>query len=180
MASVNDGTRSLFESVLPNEVLAALKDWSKEMPAPVLIGGIALSFYAKPRYTEDLDYLFLSEGDLPKEVDGFDRIRDHAFRHKKTHVEIELLTPEFLNISAALVKRVYGTAIQSNGVNIASAAGLITLKLQRAEIQDQADVVALIKATGVGVDGWEEFLTDEQIELFTHLQMIAEKEKGRV
>lgn len=180
MNGPNDGTRSLFESILPNELLAALKDWSTQMPAPVLIGGIALSFYAKPRYTEDLDYLFVSEADVPEEVTGFKRVREHAFLHNKTHVEIEVLTPEFLKISPALVNKVYGTAVPNSGVNIASAQGLIALKLQRAELQDQADVVALIKATGVGIDGWEEFLTDEQIEMFAHLQTVAEKEKGRV
>lgn len=180
MTSVNDGTRSLFESVLPNEVLAALKDWQKAMSAPILIGGIALSFYAKPRYTEDLDYLFLSEDAIPEKVRGFNRVRDHAFEHKKTNVEIEVLTPEFLKISPVLVRQVYATAVQSSGVNVASAAGLVALKLQRADMQDKADIVALIKATGVGIDGWEEFLSGEQIALFEELQKIAEKEQGRV
>lgn len=178
MNGPNDGTRTLFESVLPNEILVALRDWSQKVSEPVLIGGIALSYYTKPRATDDLDYLFLSDERIPPKVTKFKRVRDHAFHHEKTHVEIEVLTPSFLGISEDLVKQVYATAKVSDKVLVASPEGLVALKLQRGELQDYADIVALLKVLEINLNDWMDHLTDEQTKKFEELVMIAEKEKN--
>ena len=146
MQSHNDGTRSLFESILVPEILSAFNDWKKSADTTkfVLIGGIALSFYVKPRYTEDIDVLFLAPADIPSDVKGFKHHRTGAFQHNKTHVEIEVVTPGVINIPQKVAQAVFSSAVTSDGLQVASAEGLIALKLFRFNRQDQADIEQLI------------------------------------
>ena len=58
MRSINDGTRTLFESVMMPNIITALRDWGKVQAGGVLIGALALSYYARPRMTQDVDFLF--------------------------------------------------------------------------------------------------------------------------
>ena len=145
MNDVNDGSRSLNESIISPEVLNALNDWIDNQESEcVLIGGLALSFYIKPRYTMDVDILFLSKNDIPEKVEGFKRHRKSALQHNKTHVEIELITPEIINTTHGLIKKVFETSILRNGIRIASPSGIVALKLGRFNLQDQADIAALV------------------------------------
>ncbi len=142
----NDGTRTLVESILIPEVAQAFKDWSKAVAERgVLIGGLALSYYVKPRSTTDGDFLFLSAEDIPDEVPGFKRTRKGAFLHKRTHVEIEVLQPSAIGMTPELASEITATAQEQAGVKIASRAGLIASKLNRFSLQDRADIDALLK-----------------------------------
>lgn len=156
MNSINDGTRSLLESVVSNEIVLALQDWTDNNTIDcVLIGGLALSYYVKPRTTMDVDILFLSDNDISQNVFGFKRTREHAFQHNKTHVKVEVLSPEFLKISHELAQVVFDTSIMSDNIKIASISGIIALKLSRFSRQDQADIEALInyaKETNQSID----------------------------
>jgi len=71
MSWKNDGFRSLYESAIYPEVTQALEDWKSnyEKLNYVLVGGLALSFYLKPRPTQDI--VFLSYDDIPNRVEGF-------------------------------------------------------------------------------------------------------------
>lgn len=146
MRTANDGTRTLFESTMMPELTAALRDWQRAHTKGVLIGGLALSYHVRPRMTQDLDFLFLSSSDIPEKVPGFRRTRPHAFQHNKTHVEIELVTPDFVNVPREVAQKVFDTATVSNGIRVASATGLVALKLYRLSFQDKADIVALINS----------------------------------
>lgn len=142
----NDGSRTLTESTMVSEVTQALKDWiAVDTQNYVLIGGLALSYWAKPRTTQDIDLLFLSPGDIPDQALNFKRVRPHCFQHNDTHCEVEVLDPVFLNIPSDLTKTVYDLAVESDGMRIASKSGLIALKLFRFSRQDQADIESLIK-----------------------------------
>jgi hypothetical protein len=144
MRSGNDGTRTLFESVMVPEVKTALEDWRDNTNKDyVIIGGAALSYHVKPRYTEDVDVLYKSENEFPKSVIGFTKHRGHAYEHKKTGVEIELLDPEYLKIPKNIVEKIIDTSISSNGFQIASKEGLIVSKLFRFSRQDQADIESI-------------------------------------
>jgi hypothetical protein len=151
-----NGTRTLYESIVVPEVLKALKDWAiADVPNCVLIGGLAVSFWCKPRATSDGDFLFISENEIPNEINGFKRVRSHAFRHNKTHVEIEVLSPEFLNIPSGLGKKVIETAVkQSNSIKVASKEGLIATKLNRFSLQDRADIDELLRLGARLDDSW--------------------------
>lgn len=143
--SANDGTRSLLESIMIPEVDAAFKDWVKSTThlKSVLIGGVALSYYAKPRATTDVDVLFMALEDIPAKIPGFKRTRPGAFQHDGTHVEIEVLSPASINMPAEVAQAIYDHARVEDGVRIASPSGLIASKLGRFSLQDKADIYAL-------------------------------------
>lgn len=149
MAGPNDGTRSLVESILAPAVIAALNAWSKVNTDGVLIGGLALSYYVKPRMTDDIDLLFLGEQDMPMHVDAFERCQDHAFSHMATGVKVDLFTPAALGIPLDVAREIVRTALVDGGVRIASPSGLVTLKLYRLNSQDKADIAALHETAAV-------------------------------
>lgn len=146
----NDGSRSIYESIQIPEVLEALKDWINNNGSNcVLIGGLALSFYVRPRTTMDVDVLFLTSSDIPDTVNKFKRHRKGAFQHNKTHVEVEVISPETINTDISLVEAVFETSILEKGIRIASPAGIVALKLGRFSRQDQADIEALKEYTTI-------------------------------
>lgn len=143
---INDGSRSLYESILNPEVEKAMRKWEHQVPLKgVLIGGLALAYYIKPRMTIDADFLFLSAVEIPSEVEGFKRTRPSAFMHKETHVEFEVLSPEKINMPIELAKKIIQTATKQGNVYVASREGLIASKLERFKFQDRADINALLQ-----------------------------------
>lgn len=143
--SYNDGSRSLYESLLVPELIKTIEDWKlNEIDNCVLIGGGALSYYVKPRLTQDIDLLFLSEDEIPNSVNHFKKHRPHAFQHNITHVEIEVVTPSYINMRLEIAEKIFETAIISDGIKIASPSGLIVSKLNRFNRQDQADIEAIL------------------------------------
>lgn len=165
--NVNDGNRTLLESILIPEVNTAFNDWIKHSDTNgVLIGGLALSYYVKPRYTTDIDILFMSDTDIPNKVNGFKRHRKSAFQHNKTHVEIEVLPFNAINITNDIASAIFDTAIESNGIKIASPEGLIAAKLHRGSLQDIADIGTLIEYLKFNVDLSNFKLSDELLILF--------------
>lgn len=144
MNRLNDGTRPLLESIAVPEVTAALKDWISSNSGGVLIGGLAMSYYGKPRMTMDIDVLFLSPSDIPPNVGGFKRTRAGAFQHNDTHVEVEVVSADSINIPEELVRQVFKTAILVDGFLVASPSGIVALKLQRLKNNDIGDIVQMI------------------------------------
>jgi len=140
MQSHNDGTRRLVESIMAPEVIRALADLKESYPKHkyVLIGGMAFSFYGKPRYTEDIDILISEE--KPAFLLNFKNTRLHAYQHNSTHVEVEVLDADYLKISDDLVQKIFDTSIEEDGLLIASPSGIIALKLQRFNKYDQGDI----------------------------------------
>jgi len=164
MNHVNDGTRSLFESILPVEVIDALHDWIENNDTKcVLIGGLALSYYIKPRYTSDVDVLFLSKNDIPNEVYKFKHHRPSAYQHNKTHVEVEAVTPELINTTIDTIQAVFDTAKDVDGIKVASPSALIALKLGRFSRQDQADIEGLTQFVGYNNVDLEPFKLSQEL-----------------
>ena len=151
---INRGDRSLMESVLYPEVIAALNDWKAGgwRPSSILIGGVALSFHAKPRTTQDIDILFLTPDAAPDAVPGFRRHRAGAFEHIETGIEVEIITPQSINVRPDLIKAVVDDAVENDGIRIASVSGLVALKLQSLRLIDKADIVQLINTGRVNLD----------------------------
>lgn len=170
--------KTLIESAIVPEVLNTLKHWiaaNKSDGNPgVLIGGIALSFYAKPRYTEDIDLLFINSQQIPSEVVGFKKHRQGALLDKNTHVEIKTVTPESVNVPASVFQQVINTAKPIDGLLVASLEGLIVLKLHSADTPkrttlDSGDIIRLLDAnpnfTINDLSGWN--LSPTHINRFT-------------
>ena len=165
----NDGSRSILESILYPEVALAFDDWKIfNIKNCVLIGGIALSFYVKPRTTQDVDILFIERDDIPDSLNKFKRTRLGAFQHNKTHVEIEVLVPESINTSKELVNKVFDTSINVDGINVASPSGLVALKLGRFNRQDQADIENLLSCCEIDLTCFN--LSDELMTKFLSIK----------
>jgi hypothetical protein len=147
------GQHSIFKVVLSNEVEAALRDWPIFKDA-VLIGGLAVSFYTRPRVTTDADFLFISESSLPDFAEDFKKVRPHAFRHNRTHVEIEVLTPSFLSMPDSRAKQILRTSVLSEGIRVASAEGVVCSKLLRWSRRDQADISEIMNAVSGDLTTW--------------------------
>ncbi len=145
------------ERILVPEVNLALKDWIKNSSSSgVLIGGLAYSLYAKPRQTTDIDLIYISDSEIPKEVKGFKRVREHSFVHLKTHCEVEVLSPSFLKVPKELFQRVLETAKENesflgSGMKVASPEGIAALKLFRGSLKDFGDIEGLIES-GLKID----------------------------
>src|SRR5260370_496612 len=120
MQTVNDGTRSLIESIMSPEVIAALRDWVRSTrsavtgeAAGVVIGGLGLSYHCKPNYTQDVYLLFLGAADIPHTVRGFTRTATGEFQHDRTQVEVHVATPSSINVPPEIAELVIRTAILS-------------------------------------------------------------------
>jgi hypothetical protein len=175
MAGPNDGTRTLSESALVPEVAKALSDWiAATNGTGVLIGGVALSFYIKPRYTQDVDLVFISDDAIPTAVRGFKKTRPHGFQHVETHVEIEAVTPSLIDASPELIAAVVDSAVPHGGIKIATPSGIVAIKLGRAcgrsisAQQDRVDISLLISLGGVDISQFP--LGEQERALFQTLQ----------
>jgi hypothetical protein len=117
----------------------------------ILVGGIARRFHATPRNTGDIDILFKDENSLEKflinNTGNYKKLRGHAITVQG--VEIDLLTPMFLQIPQEIIDYVFDTkeGIENN-ISIASKEGIILLKLYRLSPTDDNDIRALIEAGG--------------------------------
>lgn len=147
---------TLLESIMSSEIESSLQDWVRNTNNDdyVLIGGLVVGYYTRPRMTDDIDALFLSDSDIPEEVLGFRKHRKHAFEHEKHGVEIETLTPEFINQNATLVQKVFETSVVRDGARIADPEGLIALKIKRHSFQDIADIDAIMNVHEVNLRDW--------------------------
>lgn len=155
LGAAQSSVSDIKHAALVPEVSHALLQWIKQKAVSersVLIGGVAMSFYSKPRYTTDADFLFLSDEDIPQESpEGFRRNRKGAFENKRTGVEIEVCTPQAINLPTAIAKKVFSTSHLLDGVRVASLEGLIALKLIGAETpkrehRDLGDIQTLIES----------------------------------
>ena len=170
MRDINRGDRSLIESVMMPEVIVALRDWAKSTASGVLIGALGLSYHCKPRFTQDIDFLFLEPSDVPNAVGGFSRIGS-GFQHNPTGIAVDIFTPSSIKIPREIAEAVIETAALSDNIRVASASGLVALKLFRSSMRDKADIVALIKTGHVDLSGWP--LSPEMLAAFEALVEIA-------
>jgi hypothetical protein len=162
MQTINNGTRSLIESIMSPEVIVALRDWVRSTKssvtgeaAGVVIGGLGLSYHCKPSYTHDVDLLFLGVVDIPHAVRGFTRTAPGEFRHDRTQVEVHVAIPSSIGMPGEIAEHVIRTAYLSNGIRVATASALVAMKLfGLRRVQDEADVVVLIKTGQVDLSGW--------------------------
>ncbi|WP_043344848.1 hypothetical protein [Belnapia moabensis] len=154
MRTVNDGTRTLTESVIMPALIDVLRDWSTAGAGGVLIGDVALSFHARPRAASDLTFLVLQENAIPTSFDGFERTGAHTFRHLTTGIEVRVATPSPARAPLEIAEIVTATSVLSDGIFIASASGLVALLLFCPGLQAMADIVTLVATGRVDLSGY--------------------------
>lgn len=151
--------KTINEAALVPEVRGALTRWLTNQPKAdrgVLIGGLALSFYARPRQTMDVDLLFADR--VPEVNSMFKKHREHSAIDKKDHVEMEFVTPKTINIPHLVAARVIDTAWEIGELRIASLDSMIVLKLygadnKRRQRQDEADIQSMLEHNRVHITG---------------------------
>lgn len=149
------------------EVDNAFKDWTNRTKGinQVLIGGMAMVNYGiEDRTTTDIDFIFLTLDEIPNDVQGFKKTRSSAFQHNRTHVEIEVLLPKFLDLPIEFVEKVFETAYDKGSFKIASPSAIVALKLGRFNERDIKDIKNLIKNFEVDITIFEEYLSEEEKE----------------
>ena len=148
------------------EVDQAFTDWinnTKDLNQ-VLIGGMAIINYVPDRPpTYDADFVFLSEDDIPNEVNKFKHHRKSAFQHIKTHVEIEALSAGNINISDEFMQMVFDTAYQKPKFKIASPSAIVALKLGRFIQRDINDIKLLRANHEIDLTPFIPFLSEESL-----------------
>ena len=153
--------KAIFNDVVKNAFIDFVKlNTNKNL---AIIGGLALGAWARSRNTDDVDVMVLSENDidnLEKDLEGvFKRTRKHAFEHKKTGVEIEIITSGLINGNQKLIKDAIENAkvdeVNGHDIKVVTPKYLIALKLSRASdeknikhLQDQFDILSIIKIYG--------------------------------
>jgi hypothetical protein len=127
MQAINDGTRTLIESIMMPELIAALREWANSGSGGVLIGGLGLSYHVRPRFTQDIDFLFLEPTDAPEAVPGFCRISSSIVEHLQTHVLVNIVSPSSVSIPEEIAEQIVLTATLSNRIRVATPSGLVAL-----------------------------------------------------
>lgn len=147
---------TLIESIMSSEVKDAFDEWINNTDTGdfVVIGGMAVGYYTRPRMTQDVDVLYQNSETIPSSVNGFKKHRGHAFEHKKTGIEIETLDPDYIKQPYDLVQKVFDTSVTIDGVRLPSATGLVALKIKRHNFQDIADIDSIASIHRIDLTGW--------------------------
>lgn len=111
-------------------------------------GGIAVALNGRIRATEDVDILVQSETALERlglqHADKFKQIRPHAFLHRSTGIEMDVLTPSLLKVPGNIIEEAIGSARSNYGIRVVNKTYLIILKMYSGRYQDYADILSLL------------------------------------
>lgn len=167
LRTIRGPVSTIHASSVHPDVHKALVAWikataqEKDVNRGVLIGALALMFYADARSTQDVDLLFIHEQDIPSEVQGFKHHRPHAFEHKSTGVEAEIVTCGSVKLPEVTARKVYHTAVVHDGIKVASREAMFVLKLHAAanepkrKFGDLGDIQRMLNSGDIpSLDGW--------------------------
>lgn len=136
------------------DVIDVIRQYSGDI---LIIGGIARSYYTSARNTSDIDLLFLNEENVQRFLKlmagNYTRIpgRNHAV--KVLSVEVELLTPEFLQLDSSISDFVFSTKVLTDlDLYVPSVEGFILLKCMRMSQTDEDDIRAVIQSHSSNID----------------------------
>lgn len=156
---------SLFTTSYSSSPFFVPLDYLSSLPIEYLIvGGLARSFYATARNTDDIDILLKSEADVEKftklTAGVLRKVRKHAFTHG--HVEIETLTPEYLGLPADIASYIFEHSEDfsysgGSAGKVLSPEGLILMKLFALKSsptpeKHKDDIVSVMKSQGPSLD----------------------------
>lgn len=136
------------------DVIDVIRQYSGDI---LIIGGIARSYYTSARNTSDIDLLFLNEENVQRFLKlmagNYTRIpgRNHAV--KVLSVEVELLTPVFLQLDSSISDFVFSTKVLTDlDLYVPSVEGFILLKCMRMSQTDEDDIRAVIQSHSSNID----------------------------
>jgi hypothetical protein len=188
-------------SSLPKDVQTGLGHMAEALAAAkvsyALIGGIAVGFHSRPRFTNDVDFLLnVPQIKLPGLLDelrgrGFDidtaKTIEEWTKHHLTVVDFHGVRFDWLKPVLPLYTHVIHTAkpVLWNGGSllIASPESLILTKLIAFRGQDQADIEALLAANRGQVDiayirsEWATIAPEDDPRIQRFLEMVKKFDK---
>ena len=144
---------TLREAVIVDEVRRALKAWrsATDTLGAVLIGGLALAFYSRPRFVDEIEFLYAQEAAVPITVTGFRRLNDCSFAHEDTGVVLMVSTAMSSVRCSAISAKVHETAVERDRLRLASLEGMIALALdfavkrkKRGATSPEQDIIDMI------------------------------------
>lgn len=155
-------------AALPPDVAAAVREASRFLREKgvrhALCGGVALSAYARPRATKDVDFLV---GDDAFEFHGAIAVPPLS-KVGTIAVDMVSLEPDLHALASEL-----DAPTVSDGVNVVSVEALVAMKLVARRLQDQADVVALLQAGAVDVDDCRAWLAHRGFDVALYDSLVA-------
>jgi len=127
----SEPARTVAQAAIVPDVRVTLNRWKRAAghTGYILIGGLAYAFHARPRYTDDVDVLFLDDSSIPVSVAGFSRQPSGDFIDDETGVAVNVHTARSIGVPRGIVDKVTDTATIRDGVRYASLAGMVALKL---------------------------------------------------
>ena len=165
--AIADGVRNLYKDSSGMPLSDAVHDLAEAMSSSgipyALCGGLAVGVHARPRGTDDVDIILADESIIESFMaslyKNFRTTRAHAMVHKRTGVEVECITPQFVKIDPSIASKAIETAVVKNVGNISipvvSREGLVAMKLCRGSDYDRGDIKAIIQTGGeVDLSSW--------------------------
>jgi hypothetical protein len=186
-------TESKNENLLP--ALTDLKRWWTHVNVGgVVIGGVAISFIAGPRFTEDVDCLvdlddrdwadFLETG---RQFGFFPRIDDPLEFAKKSRVLLLLHRPSETTVDISVAGIMFEHETIQRGrppesplvdISVATAEDLLVMKAVAQRDKDRVDMAAIVKAHKnldvVRVRGWAQLFAEglEEPEILASIERL--------
>jgi len=125
-----------------------------------LCGGLAVGAYARPRATEDIDFLV---GDEAYVHHGLLVTMNPAFPTRAANIPVDAV-PLLPHLKA--LEPLLRGAESSLGVPVVPAVALVAMKLVAGRMKDKSDIVALVESGAVDVDEARDFLRAYGFERF--------------
>lgn len=160
-----------------------IQDLSKLLSNKVewaLCGGLAVGVHSRPRGTDDVDILLTGDSVLTYLYNltsiSFKKSTDHIIIHRQTSVSVDLVTPEYINVSSEIVHKAIQTAkshvVGKVSIPVVNRDGLVALKLSRGKYIDLADIESIIRTNGK-IDVSTYPLNDKQLETLKRIEDIT-------
>lgn len=174
---------NINEAAISSSVARALQRWlaATGNDGGVLIGDIALAFYSRPRFVDQIDFLYLDEASVPENVPGFKKRSPNEFVDTRTKTVVYAHFPGENWLPPELIEKVHHTAVSKGGIMLPSLHGMVALKLHRGLYdrvggrRDQQDVVDMISWSDdfelQHMEWWD--LDEAHFELLLELHEIA-------
>ena len=113
------------------------------------------------RSTQDVYFLFLSKEDIPNNVFKFKKNRKNAFQDNKTHVEIEVLSNDTINLKQEVVDIIFKKSYNKGNFKIASPSSIVAIKLDRFNPSDERDISLLMKNYNIDISEFLPYLSNK-------------------
>lgn len=173
----SSGSVKSFGSML--DVIDVIRQYSGKI---LIIGGIARSYYTSARNTSDIDLLFSSETDVQMFLSlmsgKYKRIPGRNHVVKILSIEVELLTPEFLQLDSSISDFVFSTKVLTDtDLYVPSVEGFILLKCMRMSQTDEDDIRAVVQSHSSSID-FIKIYNLLSLERRTRLENLVKENKG--